>query len=290
MNKIAPQTFELDRWISRLARLAVWFFAALSVASFGLAIFETTSDPSDRGALVVCLVMAFLFLGFAYAGYRMKLHCERAPVSADDDGIWPVNLGKSTGLVTWNEVYAIKGRPNGQRLDLLGTDRNILIKLDYQLTGFEILRQIVLAKTERRYSEYEVPATFRKSIGYHIFTVLTIIVFTLAAYFVSPEHPILAVLVLAVPVFMGALGYVKTVAGLTIDRRYIHVRYPFSGKTIGLSEVNSIQLIDDFVKGARHPLVIVDGQLFQKPIRLQHLGIDVYTLYDLLDRWKNERL
>lgn len=290
MNKIDRQTFDLDRWLVRLSYFGIWFFAAFAILSIGLAIFEIIQNPENKGALVVYLLMALLFAGFAYAGYRMTRQFGRAPVSVDEDGLWPVSLGKSDGLVRWEDIGSIRERQYGQRLELLDRDGSSLIKLEYQLVGFETLRQIVLAKIRRSDSDIDCPAIFKKSIGYHIFTILAIIGFTALAYYAGQERPVLGLLLFGVVVLLSVNDYVRTVAKLTINRRNLDIRYPLRNKIIDLSEVSSIYLTDQFVKATRHPEVVVESHTDRKPIRLKQLGIDALALYDLLDRWKNERL
>lgn len=171
-----------------------------------------------------------------------------------------------------------------------GKDEETLIKLEYQLEGFEILRQIVIAKTDQANVEIECPATFKKSVGYHLFTIVATIGFTALSYYAGKIHLILGLLSFGVVVVLSTYEYLKTVVVLTVNRRTLDIRYPLRTKTIGLSEVSSINLSDKFVKGARHPEVIVTSHTGGKPIRLRQLGEDASTLYDLLDKWNNEIL
>jgi hypothetical protein len=236
------------------------------------------------------ILLALSCAGVAYAMLRVTRQFERAPISLDEDGIWPTKDGKADGLVRWEEIISVKERQYGQRLELLGADGNSLIKLEYQLVGFEKLRQIVLSKIHQPNLDIKSPATLGKSIGYHVFTMAAIFGFTTLAYYVGQKRPVLGLLVFAVVVLLITYDYLKTVAELTISQRTLDVRYPLRRKTLDLSEVSSIYLSDQFVKGNRLPEVNVASSAYEKPIRLRQLGVDASELYGLLIRWKNERL
>ena len=290
MSRIERQTFAPARSYARLLWFGVVFFAAFAVLSIGLAVFDSQESPENKGALVVYFVLTILFVGFAYGSFRGIRQVENAPVSIDDDGIWPDHIGKSEGLVRWEDVHSIKERQYGQRLELLGEDGSSLIKLEYQLSGFENLRQIVLANTRQPRVDIECPATFKKPALYHIFNVVFIIGFAGLAYYVGQTSPVLGILAFIVVVLLGTAEYLRTVYELTIDKRSIHLRYPVRGRSFDVSEVTAIELSDQFVKGARHPEVIILSHSHQKPIRLKQLGIDASALHDLLSRWKSETL
>jgi hypothetical protein len=268
----------------------VFFFAAFAVLSIGLGIFESYEAPENKGALVVYVGLTVLFIGFAYASFRGIRQVENAPVSVDDDGVWPDHLGKAQGLVRWEDVSSLKERQYGQRLELFGANGVSLIRLEYQLAGFESLREIVLEKTRRSSIDIKCPAVFKKPLSYHVFYLVFVVGFSALAYYVSKTNLILGLLAFVVVVLIGAFEYLKTVAAITINTRTIELQYPLGGKSFDVSEVSSIQLSDQFVKGARHPEVIIVSHSLRKPIRLRQLGVDASALHDLLNRWKSERL
>lgn len=290
LNRIEKQSFAPDRSWSRLLWFGIWFFVVFAILSIGLAVVESIESPENKGALVVYAVMTLLFGGFAYMSHRGIKQLEEAPVSLDEDGVWRDKIGKSQGLVRWEDISSIKERQYGQQLELIGIDGSVLVKLEYQLADFERVREIVLSKVRRSDAVVECPAVFKKSMTYHVFTVGLIVGFAAFGYYVSQIHLFLGILLLLVVVLLSAVDYLKTVSSLIIDRRAIHVRYPLWARTYDVSEVNSIQMSDQFIKGSRLPEVIVSTHSHSKPFRLKQLGVDASTLYDLLKRWKDEKL
>lgn len=290
MNRIKQQSFVPDRSHARLLWFGVIFFAVFAVLSMGIAVVESQESPESRSAAVLYLCFMVFFIGFSVASFRCIKQLERCPVSIDDEGIWLDHLGKADGLVRWQQIHTLKERRYGQRLELFGENGNSLVKLEYQLEGFEDLREIVLAKIRRRSIDIECPAVFKKPVSYHVFYLVFAVGITALAYFVSQTTLVVGLLSFAVVILMAGLEYLGTVAALTINAQTIELRYPLRTMSLDIADVKSIRLIDLLVKSARHPEVNIDTNTLKKPIRLRQLGIDASSLHDILNRWKSARL
>ena len=289
MVQIEEQKFGLRKWFVRLSHAGVWIFGASAVLVIVVAVISFIESPENRGALVVYFIMMLVFAGFAFAGIAIVRQFGRAAVAVDNDGIWSTELGKSQGLIRWTDIGSIKERPTGQRLELLDSNGVSLNKLEYQLERFEDLREIVFERARMPDSEIQCPATFSKSVVYHVFTVLAIIGFAALSYCVSQTHAILALLGLGV-MAMGINDYLKTPVKLTIDRRNVEVGYPHRTQSLGISEVDAIELADHYIHGSRLMEVLISTHTSQRPIRLKQISVQPAELYQLLTRWKNEKL
>ena len=101
MHNIDEQKFGIARSFVRLSYFGIWFFGALAVLSVGLGIVGYIENPENKAAIVVYVLMTLFFFGFAFGTFRVTRQFGRAPVAVDDDGIWPVFLGKTQGLIRW---------------------------------------------------------------------------------------------------------------------------------------------------------------------------------------------
>ena len=290
MDRIEKQSFVIARSFVGLSYFGVFLFGAFAIGSVGIAVIEYIDYPENKGAIVLYLLMTLIFLGFAYAAFRVIREIKRAPVTVDEDGIWRTYLGKAQGLIAWSEVNSIKEKQYGQRLELHSESGKTLIKLEYQLEGFEDLRHIVVSKTRRPETKFECPAIFKKPARYHVLATMFNIAVVVLSYFAGKNNLALGLLLFVVVVVLGSLGYLTTVSEIKLNHRTLKIRYPLRSRTFDRMEVASIDLVDRIVKQARHPEVTITTTSGDKPIRLAELGPDASSLYDVLDRWRNEQL
>lgn len=120
------------------------FIAAVGVV-FGivLAVLPICLQLSGRGNHGF---IAPVFLGFAYLAWKLW-RIGRTSAAASAQGLWHITPGERPRFIAWGDIEEITERPFMQRLTV--TDhRGGRIDLEYQLDGFDRLRDTLAANTK----------------------------------------------------------------------------------------------------------------------------------------------
>lgn len=285
LDRIPEKSFSVGSWLVRLSRLGTWFFAVLAMVSFAYIIW-TLAHPSGSGApLVLAFMCAPLAAGCAHLLNRTRRRFPRAETVVDEDGLWPGHVGKTDGLVRWQDIASIKENRRGQRLELRDEAGKTLTKLEYQLDDFLELRQLVLDRMQKPQVLATCPAVFGKSWLYRVGTLSVVVIVLLLGSYTGYTTSWGGLLLLGAIIFLLLWDYLTSVIRLTIDRRILNIRYPLRRVELSIAQVDSISLGDPTM-----PMVCISGETIEKPIWLSRLGIDATTLYAYLELWKNEKL
>lgn len=234
-------------------------------------------------------VAGIAFFGLlAWYGFRIAKQLPHCSVSVDDDGLWPAHLSKETQLVRWGDVHSLRERVYLQRLDLLDSEGRILLKVEYQLVGFEALRALLIEKTIRRSTQVPVSTKFTKRFTYHVFTHGGIVGFSLIGWYVGTFNPWLGYGGIALLVTLIVHEYLTTVSGIQMFRDRLRIAFPYRSEEHFREQIEAIQMGDFYNQGARHPEVVVFIRGKDKPIRLYGLGVDAVNLHRTLEQWKQD--
>jgi hypothetical protein len=186
--------------------------------------------------------------------------------------------------VPWHSSKAVRERLRLQRLDLLDERGALFIKLEYQLSGFDRLRALVLEKMPRAHLRPSLPATFGKSTAYHLFQTGWIVGFTLLGWCVGQTSPLLGCGGMRLLIGLILHDYLTTVSKLVVTAEGLEIRCPLSFRKLRFSEVAAVEMRDMFYRGYRHPEVGLFVVGVRKPIRLRGLGSDAAHLYQVLSQ------
>lgn len=171
-----------------------------------------------------------------------------------------------------------------QRLDLLGTDNKELLRVEYQLLGFEMLREVLNERAGAQDKDLD-QSTFYKGPLYHLFYLACVIgISALGLYVGKNGNPLLGYGAMSVLVGFIIYEYLVTAAGVKITGNSIKVSYPFTKRNIPLDDIEDVVIADEFHKGNRIPEVWIITKNAKKPFKLKQLGADSNLLYKTLKR------
>jgi hypothetical protein len=283
----ATRIFVIDRSFAVLSRWAPWAFIAFALLSVALPFLPDENRPSGRAGIIGLSVFGGLFFGLlAWYGFRTAKNLPQCSVSVDEDGIWPTHQTKEQSLIQWRDVHSTKERAYLQRLDLLDTNGNVLMKIEYQLTGFEMLRALLVEKVSSP-PQSIASNSFRRRSSYHLFNIGGIAGFSALGIYSGSFNPILGYGVMAILVALIVHEYVTTVSGLDVLSDRLRFTFPLKALEVFRAEVEAVRIGDTFNQGARHPEVGVFVRGKSKPFRLAGMGIGAVPLHQILAQWKD---
>jgi hypothetical protein len=282
------RTFVLDRSFSELSRWAPWGLVAFVLFFLVLPFLPDQTRPAFGTGIVGLSGFGVLFFGvLAWLSFRIAKRLPQSSVSVDEDGIWPTHLTREKSLVRWKDVHSAKERLYLQRMDLLNASGAVLIKIEYQLTGFEQLRALLVEKVSLQ--PQSDSKRFRRPSVHHLFYIGGIAAFSALGMYIGPIQPVLGYGGMAVLVARITHEYLTTVSGIDLLSDRLRLAFPHKALEVLRGEVESVQIGDAFNQGARRPEVGIFVRGRRKPFRLAGMGIDAVPLHRVLEQWKADK-
>ena len=180
------QEFKLDKKYIILMKGCLVIFIAFLALGFALPFLPEEEQGSPNGILATTLMGTLVFGGFSILTWITLKKLPFADVAADEDGIWYMHVGKETGLIYWEEIHTVKEKSYMQRLDLLDQNNKELLRVEYQLQGFELLRDILNEKATST-SEGVNQTEFTKKPLYHLFYLVSVIGFSALGIYLGKD-------------------------------------------------------------------------------------------------------
>jgi len=276
------QKFNIDKKHITLMRVCVGFFTVLALVGTGLPFLPGDGDP--RRTLILSGICTVFFGAMAFMAWRSLRKLPYKNIVTDEEGLWYGHVDRGPGLVPWKRISRIKERLYLQCLDLMDGDGRRLIRVEYQVEGFERLREMITDRVSL--SDRAVQQNrFFKPAYYHLAYLGGILVFlSLGIYLGGDDNPMLVYGFVAV--LVGALGleYLTVAHGLHISGQRMTLFYPLRKKELLFTEITDIKMADTFNKGNRYPEVWVFVKDRKKPHKLKQLGVDANVLFSVLNR------
>lgn len=278
------QEFKLDKKYITLMKVCLVVFLAFLALGFSLPFLPDENGGNRNGTLMMAIMCTVLFGFFSILTWRTLKKLPFADIAADDDGVWYMHIGKANGLIPWGRIHKVKERLYMQRLDLLGNDNQELLRVEYQLLGFEMLRELLNERAGSQDKDLE-QTSFSKGPFYHFFYLVGVIGFsTIGLYLGKNGNPLLGYGAMSVLVIFIIYEYIATATGVQVTGNSINVAYPFTKKTILLKDIKDIVIADEFHKGNRIPEVWIIAKNTKKIFKLKQLGADSIVVYKTLKR------
>ncbi len=268
-------------------KVCLVIFIAFLALGFSLPFLPDENAGNPKGALMITIMCTALYGVFSILTWRTLKKLPSADVAADEDGVWYLHIGKDNGLIPWDKIHTLKERLYMQRLDLLDIDNQELLRVEYQLQGFEMLREILNERAGAKNKNLD-QSSFSKGPFYHLFYLAAVIGFSALGIYVGKNgDPLLGYGAMSVLVIFIIYEYMATAIGVQITGNIINVVYPFSNKNIPLKDIQDVVLADEFDKGNRIPEVWIITKSAKKPFKLKQLGADSNLVYKTLKRAAN---
>jgi YD repeat-containing protein len=211
-------------------------FCVLVVVGFFFLLFNP--GPKSLAIGAIC-VIEFGF--FALLAIR-AVHLARDRVAVNDDGLWYLTRRDLSTFIRWDEVANVEAHEIRKRLvitDMTGQKR---INLEYQLDGFETLRNFVLERTTARRRQTFAPSVFHGGylkLGFLLFAFLMWIAFVTMS--IRSGQPLAAAGFVGLAL-LTLYGIVREPRTLTISSLSIIVGYPGWHRSIPFDSVTNVEI------------------------------------------------
>jgi len=276
------QEFKLDKKYITLMRGCLVVFIAFLALGFALPFLPDGNKGNPNGTLMTVVMCTVVFGFFSILTWRTLKKLPFADIATDEDGIWYIHIGKDKGLITWDKIHRVKERPYMQRLDLLDSNNQELLRAEYQLLGFELLRNALNEKAGAENTEPD-QSKFSKGSLYHLFYLACVIGFSALGFYVGEGgNTLLGYCAMSVLVVFIIYEYLVTATGIQITSNGFLVVYPFTKRSIPFVDIEDVIISDVFNKGNRIPEVLVITKNAKKPFKLKQLGADSNVIYKAL--------
>jgi hypothetical protein len=260
-------------------------FLALSLDVLWLSHGGKVREPGTiRLAQFSAVLWSSLTLLTLWVFTRLRL----STVNADADGLWYANQPKESGLLRWDEVTEIRAREFLRRLDVIDWRGDVRLKVDYQLSGFELLRAVLLsAAANQSPPSVTFPVTFCRLRTRPVIALGFILLLSLGCWYVARQFGLavgIAVGILFAGLTLLALyEHLSAVVQLVVHIDHFELHYPFSSTRAPFRDVLAVQLAD--VKIRHHTLTEVRLWMSgsTRPICLGQLARNQLALYQLLE-------
>lgn len=278
------QEFNLEKKFIWLMRACLTAFLVIMFLGFVVPFFPEEDNTNPNGLIFVSVFSTVIFGGLAILTWKSLKGLPYADIVTDDEGIWYKHLGKEQGFIPWRDISKIKERAYMQCLDLLDSNGDLLLKVEYQLLGFEILRGIIFEKVNHSGPELS-RKEFKKGALYHIYQISGALVFLVLGLYVGADGaPILGYGAMSLMVAFIVYEYLTTAYGIRISADSFEVLYPIGNRLIGHADVSEMGIVDEFHKGSRLPEVWIVSLKAKKPFKLKNLGVDSNILLSVLQK------
>ncbi|EAS41353.1 hypothetical protein [Photobacterium profundum] len=276
------QEFKIDKKLITLMKGCLVFFLAFIVFGFLLPFFPDNEAETSGTAIRTTILCTVVFGVFSILTWLTIRKLPYVDVVIDDDGIWYKHLGKEQGLIPWKKISKVKERDLLQCLYLLDSNGIKLLRVEYQLIDFEILRYHLFEKINTKPSELEC-SRFTKGYHYHMFNLFGVIAFTaLGLYLGTNGNHLLGYGGMSFLVVITIYDYAITAYGIEINNGAIKIYYPIGNKNILISDIAGVHIVDEFERGSRTPEVWVISRQSKKPFKLKKLGVDSNLLFAVI--------
>ncbi len=260
----------------------LFVFLVFLLLGLALPFFPEEEKGNPGGTIIISIICA---VGFGFLSIITWLTIRKFPycdLVVDEDGIWYKHLGKEKGMVPWERISKIRERVYLRCLDLLDSKGKKLIRVEYQLIGFELLRNILIERVHAIRSEF-LRRNFSKGMLYHLFNVGIIFGFAGLGLFIGTnDYPILGYGIMSILVVIVIHGYAVTATGIEIQNGALEISRPIGKKVILFSDITDIRISDTCAKGICVPEVWIISCKSNKPVILRQFGADANMLFTAL--------
>lgn len=278
------QEFDFGKKFPLIMKGCIILFIACLVFVIALLFFSDETKENYKIIFFLKIAVAAILVFLIISSWLTLQRLPYLAIVIDDDGIWHKHLEKSQGIIPWERIAKIKERAYLQRLNILAANGDVLLRVEYQLVGFEDLRDILNEKVIASRDELKC-FSFSKGPFYHAFYLVKIIgLFALGLYLGANGNPLLGYGGMSAAVIFITCQYLMTAARINLTNNALEIIYPINKKNVHFSEIKSIKIIDKFRDGSRIPEIWIISKKSKSPFKLKELGVDSNVLYKALRR------
>ncbi|HET6419791.1 MAG TPA: hypothetical protein VFG19_06535 [Geobacteraceae bacterium] len=277
------QYYAFPKKLKIIMHLCGWGFIAFGIGETGILWFDPPKGPAGV-VFFLCAGLAFFVAGW----YTFRnLSGLDAWIETTDTGLACCRPDGSRKTVNWHDVGNLRERPLLQRLEFTANNDSSVVRVDYQIERFSELRAFIVSHINDDVP-LQFPITYGKPPWYFLVNIVGIVLPIGGLAYLRNQNCFLSIGLLFI-VYMIAWDFILTPAAITIMHDSIRVRYPFRAKTFYVFQIENIRMEDQFVKGNRHPYVLLEIT-GEKPLKLKSLGCGTLQLFRNLSRFKADSL
>lgn len=278
------QEFTIPKKHKIFMKLGFVFFICFTI--LGIAIFPWNYENQGNYLLsaIISIGCTSLFGVLSILCFKTVRQLPYADICIDEQGIWYKHLTKDHNLVRWRNVSKIRERSIFQCLDILNDRAEQILRIEYQISNFEELRDLIAQHFLSNHKSAEIPNSISKSTAYHFISWLASLLFLLLGYYVaSNESTVLGYIITIVLVSIIIHEYVSTPYCLKFNDFCLEIVTPISKKTHSYKDIEAVELSDTFDRGSRIPGVMLKIHKIKKSYMLSKLGVEAIELYTILN-------
>jgi hypothetical protein len=271
------QTFRFPR--------SIMIWAVVGTALFGGFLALTLAVPFLPGEMAHPWLLVIL-CGPIYAGFgSMGLALWRRrneEVSTDSSAITWCPWRDRRVRIAWSDVTAIYERTQRMRLEIVDGLHHKVIPLEFQLTDFARLREIVRANTPQLRARHELMREFRRHALLLWDNVVGIVFFfPLAVWAFAKGEPYAGVAFMGFVIFALA-GYARATRSIDVGPQVLVLKAPLSTDVVPWRDVVAVALVDVPRLGGTVSTVRIQRR-YGQPIDIKMVAEGTIPLFDAVD-------
>ncbi len=225
----SPQTFRLPKWYRAVGGGAILFFSVVLVLS--------VMYGGQRQAWLFLIV----YIPMIWSGIYLWKISERY-IMADSAGLAWLSPNKPRVFIGWSEIGRVQAHDYLQRFDVYDATGRKVMHLDYQLEGFEVLRELLLSHTRHLQSKSLNPSAFIGS-G-RLALPLAILFFSAAALFMFHDNAhVYGLLATALAIASLVQWLFWTIMKVYLHDEWIELQYPARRRLIPYTQITGVDFI-----------------------------------------------
>jgi hypothetical protein len=304
------ETFPVGPATARSVRGGLWALAFCTLfwlGGAGCVVFLVILNPAEMADVAHPVAFScFLlggFLGFAALSalatwyyYRVWKRLPTFAMKIDEDGIWPDAFPKQEFLVRWQDIRTVRWRPLMWRLDIIGLEGQVLLRVEHCLTNFCRLFELIAERSPVGRNLPALPVTLTRSRIYQAIHASGVLFMT--AFFIlgcvlwtlpprgTPLGSLLFAGASALCIWMLVREFAGTVSRVVVSGDKFAIGYPFSSREYRWEDTNAVALR---YSGA---LSFVEVSIIgvAKSVRLIGMNADAPCVYLILSRARDVAL
>lgn len=236
----------------------------------------------EHGSLIL-LLLSFVLCGtgLVYSLRVVRSSADRIAVSSE--GIWSLAKNSTSSFIAWSDVTAVKANDTMQRLIVADASARRIIRAEYQLENFGVLREFISSHTNAlvRQTSPGTRVFHRTWINKIILTVfgLPFLILFVQCYREGVADGFYFGLALwACTLVLIALDPVT----VTIDPGSLLIRYPLWSRSISFDSISGIVLKDVSSRGNVWTAVVIERRQ-ERSVRLFRFREGSIALKDTLE-------
>ncbi len=199
----------------------------------------------------------------------------------DSSAIWYMPRRGNPIRLLWNDIHTFRERNLLQRLELYDVRGVKVINVEYQLEGFDRLRQLILESASHLREKLGRLKVFHKAFLAHGMLIFGVLLFSGMGWLAGSRGEYWAQWISGGLAILGLVAFAKLLWKVRVEYNHVSLVYPFWERKLRYSEIGDIRL--ENVPGRGNVIITVFVELKSgKRLEFAHFKEGVIPLYESL--------